>query len=150
MKVLGKILNTRKIFSIIKIIFSGLCEILMILAVHYFVQTMPAVLLVVPFVAFDIVLALFSIIYYRYKSSAAARRRAKLVHHSTVPLRIPGHAVVPCSIVAQQIPLNYCYQSVNPSMHTNGTSPPSHCRFLLFSFPICLFSDIMVCLVICG
>uniref|UniRef100_A0A915Q7B9 Uncharacterized protein n=1 Tax=Setaria digitata TaxID=48799 RepID=A0A915Q7B9_9BILA len=55
----------------------------------------------------------------------AARRRAKLVNAAAVPLPIPGHAVVPCNIVAQQIPLSYCYQSMNRSMHTSGTSFPS-------------------------
>ncbi|MCP9265217.1 Kynurenine--oxoglutarate transaminase 3 [Dirofilaria immitis] len=75
--------------------------------------------------AFDVFVALFSAIYYCYKINAAARRRAKLVNAAAVSLPIPGHAVVPCNIVAQQIPLSYCYQSKNRNMHTAGTSLPS-------------------------
>uniref|UniRef100_A0A8R1TNU9 Uncharacterized protein n=1 Tax=Onchocerca volvulus TaxID=6282 RepID=A0A8R1TNU9_ONCVO len=75
--------------------------------------------------AFDVFVALLSAIYYCYKINAAARRRAKLINAAAVSLPIPGHAVVPCNILAQQIPLSYCYQSMNRSMHAAGTSLPS-------------------------
>ncbi|VBB32877.1 unnamed protein product [Acanthocheilonema viteae] len=55
-------------------------------------------------------------------SRFAARRRAKLVNAAAVSLPIPGHAVVPCNIVAQQVPLSYCYQSINRSMEAAATS----------------------------
>uniref|UniRef100_A0A183HS67 Lysosomal trafficking regulator lyst n=1 Tax=Onchocerca flexuosa TaxID=387005 RepID=A0A183HS67_9BILA len=74
------------------------------------------------FLAFDIFVALLSAIYYCYKINAAARRRAKLVNAAAVSLPVPGHTVVPCNIVAQQIPLSYSYQSMNRSMHAAGTS----------------------------
>ncbi|EJW80737.1 hypothetical protein WUBG_08352, partial [Wuchereria bancrofti] len=103
----------------------GLFEILLLLAVYFFLRTLPLILLLIPFLAFDVFVALFSAIYYCYKINAAARRRAKLVNAAAISLPIPGHAVVPCNIVAQQIPLSYCYQSMNRSMHAATTSLPS-------------------------
>ncbi|KAM3727812.1 Ubiquitin carboxyl-terminal hydrolase [Dirofilaria immitis] len=108
-----------------KFLLLGLFEILLLLAVYFFLRTLPLILLLIPFLAFDVFVALFSAIYYCYKINAAARRRAKLVNAAAVSLPIPGHAVVPCNIVAQQIPLSYCYQSKNRNMHTAGTSLPS-------------------------
>uniref|UniRef100_A0A1I8EF73 Uncharacterized protein n=1 Tax=Wuchereria bancrofti TaxID=6293 RepID=A0A1I8EF73_WUCBA len=90
-----------------------LFEILLLLAVYFFLRTLPLILLLIPFLAFDVFVALFSAIYYCYKINAAARRRAKLVNAAAVSLPILGHAVVPCNIVAQQISLSYCYQSMN-------------------------------------
>uniref|UniRef100_A0AAF5RU23 Uncharacterized protein n=2 Tax=Wuchereria bancrofti TaxID=6293 RepID=A0AAF5RU23_WUCBA len=108
-----------------KFLLLGLFEILLLLAVYFFLRTLPLILLLIPFLAFDVFVALFSAIYYCYKINAAARRRAKLVNAAAISLPIPGHAVVPCNIVAQQIPLSYCYQSMNRSMHAATTSLPS-------------------------
>lgn len=108
--------------------FLGLFEILLLLAVYFFLRTLPLILLLIPFLAFDVLMALFSTIYYCYKINAAARRRAKLANATTVSLPIPGHAVVPCNIVAQQIPLSYCYQSMNRSVHASSTSLSPRCK----------------------
>ncbi|VDN02086.1 unnamed protein product [Thelazia callipaeda] len=108
-----------------KFLLLGLFEILLLLPMYFFLRTLPLFLLLIPFLAFDVFVALFSAIYYCYKLNAAARRRAKLVHHSgatTFPLPIPGRAFVPCSIVAQQVPLNYCYQSVGRNVRSIGNS----------------------------
>ncbi|KAL3990758.1 putative integral membrane protein [Acanthocheilonema viteae] len=105
-----------------KFLLLGLFEILLLLAVYFFLRTLPLILLLIPFLAFDVFVALFSAIYYCYKINAAARRRAKLVNAAAVSLPIPGHAVVPCNIVAQQVPLSYCYQSINRSMEAAATS----------------------------
>lgn len=91
---------------------------------YFFLRTLPLILLLIPFLAFDVFVALFSAIYYCYKINAAARRCAKLANAAAVSLPIPGHATVPCNIVAQQIPLSYYYKSMNRSMHTAASPIP--------------------------
>ncbi|VDK84853.1 unnamed protein product [Litomosoides sigmodontis] len=108
-----------------KFLLLGLFEILLLLAVYFFLRTLPLILLLIPFLAFDVFMALFSTIYYCYKINAAARRRAKLTNAAAVSLPIAGHAVVPCNIVAQQIPLILKKRS-----YDNSSSIPNPLRWM--------------------
>lgn len=112
--------------------FLGLFEILLLTAVYYFLHTLPLILLLILFLAFDFFVALFSAIYYCHKINAAARRRAKSLNVAAVSLPLHGHTFVPCNMVAQQIPLSCCYQSVNRNAHAVTSSLFSRCKFFLY------------------
>lgn len=112
----------------------GVFEILLLLAVHYFFSVIPLMMILVPILAFDAILAAICTVYYCYKVNAAARRRAKLLEQrenvaggTSTPIPIPGRGRVPCSIVAQQVPLSYCHKLSNPSSLNEETSVASQC-----------------------
>ncbi|VDK49307.1 unnamed protein product [Anisakis simplex] len=93
-----------------KYLLIGACEMLFVLAMHLFVQSLPLVLLVLPLLALDALFGLFSLICWRYRSLSAAKRRAQLLEQRALArspaVPIPGRAFVPCDIIAQHIPLN--------------------------------------------
>uniref|UniRef100_A0A915C0R1 Uncharacterized protein n=1 Tax=Parascaris univalens TaxID=6257 RepID=A0A915C0R1_PARUN len=104
----------------------GACEILFVLAMHALMQSLPLVLLVLPLLALDALIGVCSLVYWRYKSLSAAKRRAQLLEQRALarstPVPVPGRAFVPCDLVAQHIPLNYSCKAVNAKSQTRSIS----------------------------
>lgn len=119
--------------------FSGILEVLLALTVHFLLNTLPVVMIIVPFLIFDLFIAFFSLIYFHYKLKNATKRRAKLLQQlanrsNSVP--IPGRSTVPCNIIAQQIPLTYCYKSTNKHMQREGPSYAFQSTFFWENFTL--------------
>ncbi|VDM46600.1 unnamed protein product [Toxocara canis] len=114
-----------------KYLIIGACEMLFVLAVHLFVQSIPLVLLVLPLLALDVLVGVCSLAYWRYKSLTAAKRRAQILEQRafarSTPVPIPGRAFVPCDIVAQHIPLNCSCKDADEKKHSNSISAQRVC-----------------------
>ncbi|MFH4976639.1 hypothetical protein AB6A40_003348 [Gnathostoma spinigerum] len=85
----------------------GICEVLLIFVIHFFLHSIPFLLIVLPMLVMDAFACLFAILYARYKVKAEEKRHITLLQHWTLtgsaPLAVPGRSSVPCNIITQQV-----------------------------------------------
>lgn len=110
----------------------------MILTIHCFLHGLPILLILIPVIALDVILAITSFIYYRQKADETAKHHAKLLQQriNSFHLPISSHSSVPFNVIPQQLPLTYSSQNNSGRICDETTTLPNNCNFLYISLAL--------------